>query len=145
MDVFTGNEPDLVNNSLFQDVETNYDIKFGKNKFGTLMRFMYENYVQPNMFPIIVILFLCIYLLIKYLLKKNYPTSQNIKQSNIPQLLNNVPEIINDDIASFISDDYLLTDTNDIAMCPKLTKSNPNFNVMDNNVDLSPVANMLFK
>jgi len=137
MKTFDGSKPDLVSNKTIKDIEFKLDITSADengnrvlNGIGTF----YNDYILPNMFPIIVILLLAIYLTIKYVIKRDREDKE--KDQDIEETTNNVisnlkknlnknlmvkvdPEkVINNpsvkpniEISDMISDDYLLSDT----------------------------------
>ena len=145
---FTGSKPDLVSGKIINDIEAKLNITKhdSKNIFNGLGNF-YQDFIRPNMFPLLVIGLLCIYLTIKYIIKKDRDEEisktsihsqkssvieQQVVEKNIAEqkiaepkdvpiikerivykerdVVNNNSNNPYDDIASHISDDYLLTD-----------------------------------
>ncbi len=119
MDVFAGNNPDLINNTLINDIEAGLSNNNERHKLVEALRNFYENFVQCNMFPIIVVSFLCFYLFIKYLLKNKSPKIKKQRRlsstQEVKQRGDNIVNVAHDnnDIASYIPNDYLLTDTSE--------------------------------
>jgi uncharacterized membrane protein len=70
---FDGSKPNLISKKTIKDIESmlnlpdlyKNDNKLNVNNIGSF----YDNYILPNLFPIIVIFILVIYLSIKYVLK----------------------------------------------------------------------------
>lgn len=117
MNPFIGSEPDLINGVIIKEIEDKLNTKYfhdNQNIFNGL-GFFYRNYIQPNMFPIIVISFLILYLTIKYIIKRdndekyimNTDSDIEISENNN---MNTRSYDASDDISNHISDDYLLTD-----------------------------------
>lgn len=72
MDTFDGSQPTLVSRKTLMDIEDRLNVPFeNDNRVINGLGAFYSEYVQPNMFPIIVVSILCIYLLIKYILKQD--------------------------------------------------------------------------
>jgi F0F1-type ATP synthase assembly protein I len=134
MDTFDGSKPDLISNKILKDIESKLDtpgIEEGNKVLNGLGAF-YENYILPNMFPLIVIMLLILYLTIKYVLKKDreeneadtetekedYDEDDEMYKKIIMNKRNNIKkEIIARNlrkpippISDMISDDYLITD-----------------------------------
>jgi len=132
MDPFIGSEPDLINNRIMKELENQLNIphtSLNSNIFKGVGSF-YNNLIEPNMFPIIIITLLFIYLTIKYVIKrdndeKNINNSEadsdsleNIQMTNLEKTNNlishkkkQVYDNQMDDLSHHISDDYLLTDS----------------------------------
>jgi large-conductance mechanosensitive channel len=143
MDTYTfdGSKPNLISNKTIKDIESRLDIPFNEeNKVIIGIGSFYNNYILPNMFPIIVISLLALYLTIKYVLKKdreekdeedeikyehNKKTKKLMLKTDIDELLKekeNYQKYINknekekhvnknkSNISDLISDDYLLSD-----------------------------------
>lgn len=73
VDTFDGSRPILVSLDTIRDIEGRLNVPFNGDEnrvLNGLSHFM-DEYIFPNMFPIIVISILCIYLLIKYILKQD--------------------------------------------------------------------------
>lgn len=134
MDTFDGSKPNLISSKTLKDIEFKLDTQSpdeGNRVLNGLGSF-YENYVSPNMFPIIVIVLLILYLTIKYILKKDREEKEeeeeekSAKRERIKKKMVNVDpdEVLKNtgenigkkkqkedvDISDMISDDYLLTD-----------------------------------
>ena len=130
MDTFDGSKPNLISSKTLEDIESKLDIigiDEGNRVLNGLGSF-YENYILPNMFPLIVIALLILYLTIKYILKKDREEREeedeekNIKRYRVKKqmvtvdpdeiLRNHDKKIIKKEagISDMISDDYLLTD-----------------------------------
>jgi hypothetical protein len=138
MDTFDGSKPNLISSRTLKDIESKLDVQIGDegnrviNGLGTF----YTNYIAPNMFPLIVITLLILYLTIKYILKRDREEREDeeeekkidrirvkkrmvkVDPDELLETNNNKPiidtTIIEDnkdaDISDMISDDYLLTD-----------------------------------
>ena len=67
MDPFDGNIPNLINNKTLKDIEMDLDIPFEEKSNNMINGFgsFYTKYIEPNLFPLIVILLLVLYLTIK--------------------------------------------------------------------------------
>lgn len=81
MDFFTNSKPNLISNNILQDISNQFgngssikDIKLhdGINKF-------YENYIQPNLFYIILLFIFLLFLYWKYELKN----TENFANNNV--------------------------------------------------------------
>lgn len=149
MEMFVGNTPDLINASLIKDIEKKLCTGTEKQKINEICKMVYENYVQCNMFPIIVVVLLCMYLFIKYIIK-NQNTATNKKQQKYQRMYSQMYQqlhpqtyqqtsndtlafngILNDDdLSSYISDEYLLTDTVD-----EINNNKINNNAIDSSDD----------
>ena len=152
---FDGSQPILVSYETIKGIEDKLNVPFENddNKVLNGIGNFYTEYVQPNMFPIIVVSILCVYLFIKYILKQDredkeivdkkaiakekarrrkakqiYKAITGNNNDNAEQVKHNthtvrsnhtdpVKKTLEDpDIANYISDDYLLTDTdNDMS------------------------------
>jgi len=135
MDTFDGSKPNLISNKTLKDIESNLDIPgiTESNKVINGLGTFYENYILPNMFPLIVIFLLILYLTIKYIIKKDREEKdlngksdedseyeikkKKIKKENmkmdIEDILYNRRQPIIKKEADLISDEYLLTDDNE--------------------------------
>ena len=73
MDTFDGSKPNLINGDVIRKLESelNIDMHDEGNKVLNGIGNFYTTYILPNMFPIIVICLLIIYLFIKYVIKKD--------------------------------------------------------------------------
>ena len=72
-DTFDGSQPVLVSYDTIRDIEDRLNVPFDGDENRVLdgLGHFYNEYILPNMFPIIVISILFIYLLIKYILKQD--------------------------------------------------------------------------
>lgn len=176
---FDGSNPILVTANTINNIESRLNIPFetDENKVLHGLGNFYTEYVQPNMFPIIIIAILCLYLFIKYILKQDREDKE-IKDRKIiakekakkrkakqiyrsltgkeivddediyndankdtravnavggPNIPKHAKDVLNDDIANYISDDYLLTDTDTNSNSNKNNKNDNNNNTDDNN------------
>ena len=162
MNTFDGSLPVLVSYDTIRDIEDRLNIPFDTDENNVLngLTNFYSDYVQPNMFPIIVISILCIFCIIRYVLKQDRENREeqlklnasksksnsnhnnhNLNISNEIDNINNKSNKSNksnkfndhskkikkkkkkkkkeketetdemEDIAEMISDEYLLTDT----------------------------------
>lgn len=207
-DTFDGSRPILVSYDTIRDIEDRINVPFDGDENRVLdgLGHFYNEYILPNMFPIIVISILCIYLLIKYILKQDReereeldkkerdeekarnrrarriyrsmanddrdtsdedegdrrgttpvrshhqkippPTDGvNVSSSNSSLGSSDVNDIDDDsdqNIADYISDDYLLTDTDDQSQSSNFDASNPRHpdNPMYPNNPMNPNAMM---
>jgi hypothetical protein len=71
MNTFDGSKPNLIDNKIIKEIEEALNINYDENKLFNGVGSFYSNFIQPNLFPIIVISFLVIYLAIKYVIKKD--------------------------------------------------------------------------
>lgn len=125
MEPYNGDTPNLINNKILKDIEIDLDVPFKENKNNMIngIGTFYSTYIEPNLFPLIVISMLILYLTIKYIIKRdreenivlhiqeNKPIGDTIKP--ISKKNNSKSAItVSDDtnISDMISDDYLLTD-----------------------------------
>jgi hypothetical protein len=93
-DTFDNSQPNLISKRVLCDINNICSKPKLENKVMIGISSIYEEYISPNMFPIIMLIFFCIYLLIKYILKKDKDTKHKYK--HIKQELN-VSDIISDD------------------------------------------------
>lgn len=73
MDTFNGSKPNLISSKTLKDIELDLDvihIDDNNNVINGLSSF-YNNYISQNLFPLIIIGFLALYLTIKYILKRD--------------------------------------------------------------------------
>jgi hypothetical protein len=133
-DTFDGSKPNLINNQTLKDIESrlNIPINDNGNKVINGLGTFYNEYISPNLFPLIVVSLLIIYLTIKYVLKRDREEREEkldkkfenakkhmvkinpddvIKNATKAKTLNaeTVIETVNN-ISDMISDDYLITD-----------------------------------
>ena len=95
----------------------NYTNNITDNTWQNNMGHFYTNYVQPNLFPIIVIALMAIYLAIRYILKENktkrkkkkFVESKNIEKFEKPE---KIQEIDKDELVQMYSDSDEYVDTN---------------------------------
>jgi len=78
MDIFSKSKPDLVNHKTIRQISKIFQAT-GKQEpsWKDNMNHFYVNYIQPNLFPLIVILLVIIFLSIRYLLKQEYERERN--------------------------------------------------------------------
>ncbi len=88
MDTFDGSVPNLISKRTFEDIDSYLNIphKDSENKVINGLGAFYNNYISPNLFPIIVISLLIIYLLIKYILKKDREEKEIIEEEKKEKL-----------------------------------------------------------
>lgn len=130
LDTFDGSKPNLINSKTIKDIETKLNTtnnNNGGNKMINGIGVFYNEYIAPNLFPLIVISLLIIYLTIKYVLKRDREEreeieetedEQNNKRERIkkhmvkidPDEIINKPDEMPANISDMISDEYLLTD-----------------------------------
>jgi hypothetical protein len=136
MDTFDGSLPNLISAKTIKDIEaplSNLSDNVEGNKVINGLGNFYSNYISPNLFPLIVIGLLVLYLTIKYVLKKDreekedIEIKQEIKKKKVKKMMVRVdpdemiirnkisetPEKVG--IADMISDDYLITDDQTVA------------------------------
>lgn len=175
MEPFNGNTPNLINNKILKDIELDLDVPFeekSNNMINGIGSF-YSNYVEPNLFPLIVISLLALYLTIKYIIKRDREENEvlNTEDSEIedikPVIRKTKPIIVKPDIqpgnniadksniSDMISDDYLLTDdttTNNIVedndnnedrLLSSLGLQNPKVEHIDESIAQLPMSGML--
>lgn len=119
MDPFIGSEPDLINNRMIVAIETpltgSYD---NKSNLLTGMGIFYNKYIEPNMFPLIILTISLLYLSIKYVIKRDndekhiddHETAENFQKKH-PSHIHKGTDNLMDDLVHQISDDYLLTES----------------------------------
>lgn len=172
MEPFNGNTPNLINNKILKDIELDLDVPFeekSNNMINGIGSF-YSNYVEPNLFPLIVITLLALYLTIKYIIKRDREENEvlNTEDSEIedikPVIRKTKPIIVKPDIhniadesniSDMISDDYLLTDettTNNIVedidnnedrLLASLGLQNPQVEHIEESITQLPMSGML--
>lgn len=78
MDIFSKSKPDLINHKTIRQISKIFQTT-GKQEpsWKDNMCHFYINYIQPNLFPLIVILLITIFLSIRYLLKQEYERDRN--------------------------------------------------------------------
>ena len=150
---FDGSQPVLVSYDTIRDIESKINVPFDGDENRVLdgLGHFYNEYVLPNMFPLLVISILCIYLIIKYILKQDREEKEReyeeyeknkrsrakskknqrvnahheqeinqkiyqekIHQEKIHEQMRRQSEE-DQNIADYISDDYLLTETDELA------------------------------
>ena len=117
MDPFIGSEPDLINNRIITAIETPLTISHtNKSNLFNGMSIFYNNYIEPNMFPLIVLSLSVLYLSIKYVIKrdndeKTVEKTVEKNQKKYPYNSYKKTQHDMDDLIHQISDDYLLTET----------------------------------
>jgi hypothetical protein len=147
MEPFNGNTPNLINNKILKDIELDLTIPFedkSNNMINGIGTF-YLNYIESNLFPLIVISLLILYLTIKYILKRDREENEGLytEDSDMEETKPIIKKIQSDiykppiqygnnisdktDISDMISDDYLLTDDT-------ITKTIAD--ASDNNIDI---------
>jgi hypothetical protein len=134
MEPFNGNTPNLINNKTLKDIELDLDVPFeekSNNMINGIGSF-YSNYIEPNLFPLIVISLLALYLTIKYIIKRDREENEilNTEDSDTEDMKQVIRQVIrkkkpilhkpeiqpgnnkpdDSNISDMISDDYLLTD-----------------------------------
>lgn len=140
---FDGSVPDLVNSKILNDINAELNIQpIDENKIINGMGYVYTEFISPNLFPIIVVCLLFLYLAIKYTIKNcnndnkakhdkhRITDTQHIITHNhdIPKVGNKQNNVVNEpkikktilkdavggDLSDYISDDYLITETEQI-------------------------------
>lgn len=168
MDTFDGSKPNLVNSKTIKDIESTLDnipnTDEGNRVINGLGSF-YTNYIAPNMFPLIVIALLILYLTIKYILKKDREEreeEEEEKEIKLKQIKKKIFKIDPDehitmpksnkkvekevDISDMISDDYLLTNDNDTNDEKEMNQFDVN-NLLQNRdsiYDMNKAAELVF-
>ena len=73
LDTFDGSKPYLVNSKTIQNIESRLNVpeRDPDNRVVNGINSFYREYIEPNLFPLIVIGLLAIYLIIKYIIKKD--------------------------------------------------------------------------
>lgn len=126
MDTFDGSKPNLISSKTLDELEANLKNTMSNKEHMTItegISSFYLNYIEPNLFPIIVVMLLCLYLTLKYMIKNIHNGKGNTfkNKQKLKQKINHVvsPSIYkkneNYDMSELISDDYLLTDMTDIT------------------------------
>ena len=118
MDTFDGSKPNLISSKTIKELESKLNdlpVYNDSNKIFNGLETFYENYIMPNMFPLIVITLLILYLIIKYILKKDRDEKEDIKHVSKKNVINiHAKDYKKYDISDMISDEYLLTEDKDI-------------------------------
>lgn len=88
METFDGSVPNLISKRTLEDIDSylNVPYKDSENKVINGLGAFYNNYISPNLFPIIVISLLVIYLSIKYVLKKDREEKETIEEEKREKL-----------------------------------------------------------
>lgn len=85
-DTFDGSQPNLVSNKLIADIEARLKLNSpsnnNTNKVINGLGTFYNDYILPNLFPIIVITLLVLYLTIKYILKRDREEKAKLAKLN---------------------------------------------------------------
>lgn len=136
LDTFDGSNPNLVSSKTLKDIETKLNVPNNNDNSNRMINGIgafYNEYIAPNLFPLIVISLLIIYLTIKYVLKRDREEKedredeQNIKRERTKKhmlkidpddvinkmeddVINKIEQELPTNISDMISDDYLLTD-----------------------------------
>lgn len=95
---FMGSNPDLIHPRVIAELERELDVPTIDNRssVGNTLYWFYDDIILPNMFPIIVILALIIYLVIRYI----------IKQDKDEKLLLEIKEKERREMEEFYGDDF---------------------------------------
>lgn len=171
MDTFDGSLPDLISNKMIKNIESRLDVTRGNDNNHVIngLGSIYNNYIAPNLFPIIVVSLLCIYLTIKYVLKKdreekdvNLPANSKTKKimfkhgntersagdhdhCNAERSADDRCNSNNNNISDIISDDYLLTDSdNDNSDTSHPINLDNKLDCREPSYDLNRVATLVF-
>jgi uncharacterized membrane protein len=120
MNFYSNTKPELVSSKLLHNMEKifgNYTNNITDNTWQNNMGHFYTNYIQPNLFPIIVIALMAIYLAIRYILKEN-KTKRKKKKFEEPKKIEKfekpekIQEIDKDELVQMYSDSDEYVDTN---------------------------------
>lgn len=71
MNIYSKTTPNLIDNSILNEINQTFKIVHKHHTWNDGLNYMYINYIRPNLFAIIAILILAIFLFIRYYLKKN--------------------------------------------------------------------------
>ena len=72
MDVFSRSKPNLVNNKVLKHMNKIFKTTGGTEPtWGDNLSHFYVNYIQPNLFPLIILVIISVFLTIRYFLKQN--------------------------------------------------------------------------
>lgn len=128
-DTFDGSKPDLVSSRTIKEIEAKLDVPDNDegNRIINGLGSFYANYIAPNMFPLIVIGLLILYLTIKYILKRDREEREEDEEEN--EVKNNC---IKKQMVSVDPDKLLkniMENTNDIK------NNNRNDNGNENNIE----------
>jgi len=116
MNTFHGIDPQLITNTTLNDLEASLNIEAPtqRNKIFNGLGNFYSNYIAPNLFSIIVIVAFATYLIINYVINKEKITKtvvvKHIKKDDDDDDIDE-DDTDEDIISNYISDDYLLTET----------------------------------
>ncbi|ATZ80781.1 hypothetical protein BMW23_0735 [Bodo saltans virus] len=83
---FSGSKPSLISDKILKKLDNYFVVKNNENVHNHLLK-IYEDYIKPNLFAIIVIVIVVIFLSIRYI----------IKQHNYDDQLDELPDIDNND------------------------------------------------
>jgi len=120
LNTFHGIEPQLIANTTLEGIEAPLKLEPPKqtNKIFNGLGNFYSNYIAPNLFSLIVIIAFVIYLIINYIIKKDKKEKEKEKEKYIDldelEDLEDLEEKSDNDISdisNYISDDYLITET----------------------------------
>jgi hypothetical protein len=71
-DFFSGAKPSLISSKMMKDINKQLDFSVSEGPtWGQSIGGFYENYIKPNIFPIAICVMFAIFLLIRYLIKKD--------------------------------------------------------------------------
>lgn len=85
MDLFSRTKPELVNPKSLKQINKLYNLTSGERipTFGENLLYFYDNYIFPNLFPLVVLLVVALFLTIRYMLKKH--RQENFKKHSKPK------------------------------------------------------------
>uniref|UniRef100_A0A6C0E096 Uncharacterized protein n=1 Tax=viral metagenome TaxID=1070528 RepID=A0A6C0E096_9ZZZZ len=113
MNTFHGIDPQLITNTTLNELEASLNIEAPtqRNKIFNGLGNFYSNYIAPNLFSIIVIVAFATYLIINYVINKEKITKRVVVKHIKEEDEDDEDDIDEDNISNYISDDYLLTET----------------------------------
>jgi len=82
-DFFSGAKPSLISSKMLKDINKHLEFSASDGPtWGQSVGGFYENYIKPNIFPIVIFAVFAIFLLIRYLIKKDKDKDKNKYKKN---------------------------------------------------------------
>lgn len=152
MDTFDGSVPNLVSSKTLKDIESRLDNSLthtpSSNKVINGLGEFYSNYISPNLFPLIVIGLLVLYLTIKYIIKRD-KEEKNMKDPDEEFIIiNKLPIKENKskppvkEASDLIPDEYLINDEPDYNSPSVDSLENDNENEEEAIDDINSINNV---
>jgi len=116
MEFYSKTKPELVSSKIINNINKMFGEYKGVNTWQDNMGHFYTNYIQPNLFPIIIFVLLAVYLTMRYMLKetkkkvkKRKPVEEPVQEEK--EVDNHEEEISKNDLIEMYSNDEYV-DTN---------------------------------